>query len=198
MASRFAGWRKSAAAYKSGESEAVPLLGWRNFQTLHNINMYKNQSIANRDPKIIARKFNFGAQEPPNAWANNNNSKANIARIIASGKYPLAKNRASLYTLYLHNLAFHPTRVAARNEKKKAEARLLKYKNKNNLPHIKKFMLKNNGTWQDVTNYYYADKNKTVFHRVTNNHLEKFPYLRQHEKLCKCKNSRDSSSPGPW
>ena len=177
MTSRFAGWRERAAAYKSGESEAVPLLGWRNFQTLHNINMYKNVSIVNRAPNILRKTFNLEPDENPNAWANwanNNNSKAKIARIIASGKYPLAKNRASLYTLYLHNLAYHPTRVAARNERNKAEARLLKYENKGNLPPIKKFKLKTDGTWEEV-NYNY----QTVFHRVTNNHLKKFPYLRQ-------------------
>lgn len=160
------------AAYK-------PRLDWRNLKNLQSINVYKNVPLLERFPNNLRRRFNLGSHENPNAWANNAGAKAMIERILASKKYP-AQTRANLYSIYLHNLMFNPTRVAARAEKEKAMARIKEYEERKNasaLRPTKRFKLQNNGTWRRTNDRIFVGN--TVMTRVTKKHLQQFPYLQR-------------------
>jgi hypothetical protein len=59
--------------------------------------------------------------------------------------------------------------------------RLLNYEKKkpNNIPRLRKFKLKKDGTWEEVDPNNYVNKKYKVMRLATNRHLEAFPYLRQ-------------------
>lgn len=176
MTSRFLGWRERVAAYKSKPKSPRPSLGWRNFEALHGVNVYKNTSIANRFPNKLP--FNVGPGEHQNAWANNAKGKVVLANVLA--RHP-GKTRANLYGMYLQNLEVYRRKQAPARNKLSALERLINYEKKkpNNLPRLRKFKLKNDGTWKEVDPNNYVDKKYKVMRLATNRHLEAFPYLRQ-------------------